>query len=69
MKKLSVILFFLAGVSEVLSGLLRIEALHVVSKPLIMVFLGAYYFFSEVNVITVTRGVDEIQLAIPHIVR
>jgi uncharacterized membrane protein YhhN len=49
MKKISVILFFVAGVSEVLSGLLQMEALHVASKPLIMVFLGMYYFFSGVN--------------------
>jgi uncharacterized membrane protein YhhN len=49
MKKISLILFFTAGVAEVFSGILPSETLHFVSKPLIMIALGVYYFFSESN--------------------
>jgi uncharacterized membrane protein YhhN len=49
MKRISLILFFTAGVVEVFSGMLPSETLHFVSKPLIMVALGVYYFLSEIN--------------------
>jgi uncharacterized membrane protein YhhN len=49
MKKVSLILFFTAGIVEVFSGMLSSEMLHFVGKPLIMIALGVYYFLSEIN--------------------
>jgi uncharacterized membrane protein YhhN len=46
MKKVTIIGFIAASMLELLSGPLELELLHLVCKPLIMIFLGAYYFSS-----------------------
>jgi len=46
MKRIALILFFVAAVGELLSIIAGFEQLHLVCKPLIMVTLGAYYLSS-----------------------
>jgi uncharacterized membrane protein YhhN len=46
MKKISLSLFFAVSAGEILSGLLGLTYLHWICKPLLMVTLGLYYFFS-----------------------
>ena len=46
MKRIALILFFVAAIGELLSIIAGLELLHFVCKPLIMVTLGAYYLSS-----------------------
>ena len=46
MKRIALILFFIAAIGELLSIIAGIEQLHLVCKPLIMVTLGVYYLSS-----------------------
>ena len=43
MKKLTLLLFFLASAGELASVVFQMNDLHLVCKPLIMITLGAYY--------------------------
>lgn len=43
MKKISLYLFILASLGEILSEIIELQSLHQVCKPLIMVTLGIYY--------------------------
>jgi uncharacterized membrane protein YhhN len=46
MRSLSLILFILSGLGEIISTLYPLQLLHVICKPLIMFTLGLYYFSS-----------------------
>lgn len=46
MKRIALILFFIAATGELLSIIAGLEQLHLVCKPLIMVTLGVYYLSS-----------------------
>jgi uncharacterized membrane protein YhhN len=43
MKKIAQILFFTAGIGEILAGIVSSEILHLICKPLIMILLLIYY--------------------------
>ena len=45
MKKISLYLFIMASLGEILSGMIGLQYLHEVCKPLIMVTLGIYYLY------------------------
>lgn len=47
MKRIALILFFIAAIGELLSIITGIEQLHLVCKPLIMVTMGVYYLSSS----------------------
>lgn len=44
MKRTTLILFFLAGLGEILAGIIHHEILHFICKPLIMILLAVYIF-------------------------
>jgi uncharacterized membrane protein YhhN len=46
MKKIALIIFLLAAFAELISRIVDIEWLHTIAKPLIMIALGVYYYFS-----------------------
>jgi uncharacterized membrane protein YhhN len=46
MKRIALILFFVAAIGELISIIAGLEQLHIVCKPLIMVTLGVYYLSS-----------------------
>jgi uncharacterized membrane protein YhhN len=46
MKKFFLILFIIASLGEIASILFGLEWLHTLSKPMLMITLGLYYFFS-----------------------
>jgi uncharacterized membrane protein YhhN len=46
MKRTTLMLFFLAGLGELLAGIIQHEILHFICKPLIMILLAAYYLFA-----------------------
>lgn len=46
MKKIALVLFFIAAFGDLLSIIAGLETLHVICKPLIMVTLGVYYLSS-----------------------
>lgn len=46
MKRAVLIAFILASAGELLAGILKLEILHFICKPLIMTFLGIYYWSS-----------------------
>jgi len=46
MKKISLILFFVAAIGELVSILTGLDQLHFICKPMIMVTLGVYYLSS-----------------------
>jgi uncharacterized membrane protein YhhN len=46
MKKISIIIFVLAAIVELSSKFLNVELAHLICKPMLMVALGFYYFFS-----------------------
>jgi uncharacterized membrane protein YhhN len=46
MKKIALIIFLLAALAELMSRMIDIELVHLIAKPLIMITLGVYYYFS-----------------------
>jgi uncharacterized membrane protein YhhN len=46
MKKVALILFLAASVIELACQVMDLRELHHIIKPMLMIFLGAYYFFS-----------------------
>jgi uncharacterized membrane protein YhhN len=46
MKKVTIVFFLIVSAGEIVSSLAHHEFLHMVCKPLIMIFLGAYYWLN-----------------------
>jgi uncharacterized membrane protein YhhN len=46
MKKIILIIFYLASVGSLAAGLMELQLLNYIAKPLIMISLGAFYFVS-----------------------